>query len=278
MPPREFQFEIDGADGEPIRGDLRLPRDGPPGPLLLICHGFKGFKDWGFFPHLSRSLADRGVPNAIFNFSHCGVAEDGEAFSRLDLFEKGTWGKELFDLQAVMAAASSGKLPEAEAYDGESFLLLGHSRGGGVVILTAAREPKVRRVATMASISHVDRFSDEVKQKWKREGVISIWNMRTKQEMPMDVAFLEDLEENREVYSVEKAAGSLEVPLLVLHGGADSSVPVEEAHDIASWAPGDLVKKVIIPECDHVLGSGHPFPGTNPTLEEGIRILAGFFL
>ena len=275
-PVPEVPFQLEGAQGIPIHGVLRLAPDRAPRPLLLICHGFKGFKDWGFFPYLSRSLAELGIPNGIFNFSHSGVEGDGETFSRLDLFRKNTWEKELFDLRAVMGAAARGDLPEPGAYDGSALRLLGHSRGGGVALLGAAGEPWVERVATIAAISHGDRFSDEVKRKWRRDGVVTIWNLRTRQEMPMDLCFLEDFEENREAYSIEMAARSLRVPLLVIHGESDDSVPVAEGREIASWVGEGGVETEIIPDCNHVLNSGHPFPGIQPTLERAIQAIANF--
>ena len=41
-------------------------------------HGFKGFKDWGFFPHLADRLARAGLVAVSFNFSGSGVGPDGE--------------------------------------------------------------------------------------------------------------------------------------------------------------------------------------------------------
>ncbi|MCZ6691749.1 MAG: prolyl oligopeptidase family serine peptidase [Planctomycetota bacterium] len=274
--PDEYPFEIEGSDREPIRGEIRLPTGAGPRPLLVICHGFKGFKDWGFFPYLGRRLAERGIPNLIFNFSHSGIGADGKDFSRLDLFAKNTWARELSDLKSVMDAASEGKLPEPDRYDASSFHLLGHSRGGGVVILGAARDARVRQVAAIASISHVDRFSDEVKKKWREAGVIKIQNMRTNQEMPMDISFLEDIEGNRDAYSIRRATTALAVPLLLIHGEKDESVRPAEAEEIASWADPERLEMVILPDCNHVLNSKHPFPGPNPTLDHAIDILSDF--
>ena len=49
-----MQFTIDSREGLPIRGDLDAPDEARA--LVVIVHGFKGFKDWGFFPWLADHL------------------------------------------------------------------------------------------------------------------------------------------------------------------------------------------------------------------------------
>ena len=129
-------FEIAGAEGEVIRGNVHLPSHDPGGklPVLLVLHGFKGYKDYGFFPYLTQSLADVGLVAIRLNFSHNGIDNDFSTFGRPDLFERDSWGKQLFDVQAVIAALPT--LPHADRMDSQKLAVLGHSRGGGVVLLT----------------------------------------------------------------------------------------------------------------------------------------------
>ena len=42
-------------------------------PAVVICHGFKGFMEWGFFPHLATLLAERGYVAIRFNLSSTGM-------------------------------------------------------------------------------------------------------------------------------------------------------------------------------------------------------------
>ena len=106
-------FQLAGASGALIRGNLHLPVAGAAGrqPLLLVLHGFKGYQDYGFFPHLTQQLANAGFAAARFNFSHSGMDEDITTFGRPDLFEQDTWSKQLDDVQAVLAAAEVGRTP-----------------------------------------------------------------------------------------------------------------------------------------------------------------------
>ena len=44
------RVELTGADGGPLRGEVRTVQDGAGRPPVVICHGFKGSKDWVFPP------------------------------------------------------------------------------------------------------------------------------------------------------------------------------------------------------------------------------------
>jgi len=83
-----MQFTIDSDEGLPIRGNL----DAPPNPraLAVVVHGFKGYKDWGFFPWVAETLCDHHLAVCRFNMSRSGVGESLDAFDRLDLFRDDT--------------------------------------------------------------------------------------------------------------------------------------------------------------------------------------------
>ena len=42
-------------------------------PTVIICHGFKGFMEWGFFPPLAELLVERGFTVIRFNYSGSGM-------------------------------------------------------------------------------------------------------------------------------------------------------------------------------------------------------------
>ena len=72
---------------------------------MVIVHGFKGFKDWGFFPWLAQRLMQHRLAVCRFNMSRSGIGEDPETFDRLDLFEHDTYSTQLADLRAVVRHA-----------------------------------------------------------------------------------------------------------------------------------------------------------------------------
>ena len=83
-------FALKSPLGEPIRGDLRLPDGDGPFPVVVVCHGFKGFKDWGFHPWLGERLAGAGFAAAHFDFSRNGVRGGVPDITDLDAFRRNT--------------------------------------------------------------------------------------------------------------------------------------------------------------------------------------------
>ena len=54
---RHDRVETTPPHGDVIRADIRSPTGRDPRTAIVVAHGFKGFKDWGFFPLLSDRLA-----------------------------------------------------------------------------------------------------------------------------------------------------------------------------------------------------------------------------
>ncbi|HSG80683.1 MAG TPA: alpha/beta fold hydrolase [Gemmatimonadota bacterium] len=276
MSIRHWRFELSGQDGNPIRGDVRITSEPRPGAAIIICHGFKGFKDWGFFPYVSEQLAARtGYPVVAFNFSGNGVGADLLNFTELDKFEANTFSKELADLQAVLNALSAGRLQGAGAR--RRFGLLGHSRGGVSTIVTGAEDERVGAVVTWNAVAYLDRWSDEKKAEWRRERRIEILNARTKQMMPLGIGLLEDYEHNAERFHLEKAASRLQAPYLIVHGTADESVSVDDGHRLAAAAPEDRSRFALIEGGGHTFAAVHPFQGTTDHLTQVIQLTADWF-
>src|SRR5262245_41803301 len=221
-------FELQTADGAPIRGDVRWPDVPGPRPAVVVCHGFKGFKDWGFFPWLGERLADAGFVAVRFNFSGSGIGSDPLEFTELDRFAADTVSQQVDDLGTVLDALSAGRLAPGGATSGP-IAVLGHSRGGGVAILRAREDARIDAVVTWAGVATFQRWSQDERCAWRAQGRAEFPNTRTGQIMRVDATFLDDLERNAGRLDVLRAAAELEVPLLVVHGGSDTSVPPSEA-------------------------------------------------
>jgi uncharacterized protein len=241
------QFRIDSAEGLPIHGNLEIPERARA--LVVVAHGFKGFKDWGFFPWLAERLCDSRFAVCRFNMSRSGIGDDPETFGRLDLFEHDTYSTQVDDL-ALVARYAQGRVPDLPLF------LVGHSRGGGVALLAASRLDFVQGIVTWSAISHVDRWDEETIRKWRTDGHLDAVNARTKQVMRMSTRILDDYEANRERLQILEAARSLTAPLLVVHGEKDESVPVAEAHAIHAAAPDATL--AVIRNASHTYNAIHP--------------------
>lgn len=261
-----FRIRAPGAD---LRGDAWIPEGPTPGAAIVVCHGFKGFKDWGFFPYVSEALAERtGTRVVSFNFEGSGVRESTEEFDDLPAFARNTFTKELIDLEIVLDGLAAGRMGELEVPAATRFGLFGHSRGGATVILKAAVRRQVRAVATWASIASVERYSSYAEQ-WETGVAVHIHNSRTGQDMPLERHILDDLRANATRLDVLAAATSLSIPWAIVHGDDDESVPFMDAEALAA-ASGEGGRLVRIEAAGHGFGAGHPFEGPTPELERAI--------
>lgn len=44
---REIPFSVEAERGDAVDCDVRFVDGGEAKPVVVFCHGFKGFKDWG---------------------------------------------------------------------------------------------------------------------------------------------------------------------------------------------------------------------------------------
>lgn len=271
------RFTFTASDGELLYGDVRHPEGAERSPAVVIAHGFKGFKDWGFFPYVAESFARRGYYVVNFNFSHNGVQGDGQEFTRLDKFAENTFSREVRELREIIAALVAGTLPGADSADIDRIATLGHSRGGGIVLLEAVNDPHVKMVGTWASVSRFERYTDGQKDRWRRDGYLEISNARTGQLMRLNISLLDDLEANADRLNVEAAAARLGRPLLIVHGEVDVSVEISNGERLAAVAYPEQTAFVRIPKTGHTFGAVHPFTEPTTAIEGAIEETDNFF-
>jgi alpha-beta hydrolase superfamily lysophospholipase len=260
-------FTIPSAENLPIRGDFDSVEN--PRALVVIVHGFKGFKNWGFFPWLAQRLAGHQLAVCRFNMSRSGIGEDPESFERLDLFERDTFSIELADLRVAVSHAQ-------ERFPGLPTILLGHSRGGGVALLGASEVPNLSAVVTWSPIAQCDHWDAVMRRDWDERGVTEVVNQRTKQVMRISRDVLDDFEANRERLNIVRAAESLRVPLLVIHGGRDESVPVAAGRLLAARAADASL--LVIGRAGHTFNAIHPLVHVPFELELAAEATAHFTL
>lgn len=271
------EFELsrtrpDSSSAQPfiVRGETYHP-DGDPVGTVVICHGFKGFAHWAFFPYLARSLAENGMRAITFDFSGNAVGADRENFTELEEFETNTLTQELADLDQVIAEARTRGWIEG------GFGLFGHSRGGGVAILHAGFDDDMKALVTWASISHVRRWSDEDVRIWREVGYTDIHNSRTGQNMRLGTALLDEVEAlEKKRLDIPAAARRIHVPWLIVHGDADETVPVREGEKLADLSPG-FGMLWTVEGGNHGFGAAHPVADPPPTLALVVRGTVGFF-
>lgn len=229
-------------------------------PVVIFCHGYKGFKDWGAWHLVAKEFAKAGFFFVKFNFSHNGgTIKQPIDFPDLEAFAKNNYNLELDDIDRLI-----NHLEETNAYHAiaelDNIFMIGHSRGGGVVLLKASENPKIKKVITWAGVSDFKvRFQEESEGfiQWQKEGIYYVENTRTKQQLPHYFQFYQDFKANEDRFNISKAVKNLQIPQLIVHGDQDQTVTIDEPNNIKRWNPKSNL--IIIKGADHVFGSSHPW-------------------
>lgn len=274
----KVSLKIKNKTGDDLITDFRFPESGTEKlPLVILCHGFKGFKDWGCFPYMMERIAEEGNFAVSFNFSYNGTGEndfDQSDFTRLDLFAENTFSRELDDLGSIIDHLFENK--DKYNYDKGNITLTGHSRGGGIAILKTAEDKRISKLVVLSSVCNFDRYSDTLKKKWKEVGYFEVINSRTNQMMRLNYTLIEDLVKNKERLDIQKAISEITVPVMIIHGAQDITVDYSNAEDLYSRSDKDKTKLFLIENTGHTFGAVQPFEGTTKALEEVLTLIEDF--
>nr|WP_188598591.1 alpha/beta fold hydrolase [Polaribacter pacificus] len=269
---------LKGPNHKPIVLDVFANQNKQPKPVLIFCHGYKGFKDWGAWNIMAKAFADAGFFFVKFNFSHNGgTVNQPIDFPDLEAFGNNNYTKELDDLKTVIDWVFTN--PEIqEELNVEELSLMGHSRGGGIVTIKAEEDTRVSKVISLAGVCDLAKrtaTSGNLDQ-WKKDGVKYVLNGRTKQNMPHFYQFYEDFLENETRLTIKRAVSNLQIPYLILHGTQDSSVLIDEAIQLHSWNPKSQFNR--IEKANHVFNTSHPWhePALSTQLAEVVKLSIAF--
>jgi uncharacterized protein len=237
---------------------------------VVICHGFKGFKDWGFFPYAADRLARAGFMAVSFNFSGSGVGVDGQSFSELERWGRQTVSGDLADLLTVVDHVAAAGAPWIG--------LLGHSRGGGTAVLHAGRDARVRALVTWAAVCRYLWWSEEEVAAWRRDGRLDVVNLRTGELLPLRRDLLDDLEAGETgALDIVAAASRLTIPWLIVHGDADESVPTDQARRLERAAERGHARLMLVEGAGHTFGIQHPWAGSSAAFDRVLEDTVAFF-
>ncbi|MEJ2112852.1 MAG: alpha/beta fold hydrolase [Flavobacteriaceae bacterium] len=270
---------IPGKHDKPILIDVHYTENDVHKPIVVFCHGYKGFKDWGAWNIMANYFAGVGFCFIKFNFSYNGGTVDQPIdFPDLEAFGNNNYTKELDDLESVIDWVTSN--PNiSKVGDTKNISLIGHSRGGGIATIKAEEDHRISNIISLAGVSdfkarfHLD--TNEFEQ-WKKAGVKYVENGRTKQQMPHFYQFYKDYEKNEKRLTIERAAKNLKIPHLIIHGDSDTSISVNEAFNLHKWNPNSKLK--IINGANHVFQTFHPWEkeGLSKELLEAVNTTISF--
>lgn len=247
-------------DKKPIVWDAFYESNKKQKPLVLFCHGYKGFKDWGAWNLMAEAFKKAGLFFVKFNFSHNGgTMESPVDFPDLKAFSENNYSKELDDLDSILNFLLSDKNSLIEEINTNEITLIGHSRGGGISIIKASEDSRITNLITWASVCDFAKRTATTGdlEEWKKNGVKYVLNGRTKQKMPHNYQFYEDFKANESRLHIESSEKKLKIPHMIIHSKDDPSVKYIEAQSLHLWNSKSIL--FTIKNSDHVFGAKHPW-------------------
>ncbi|KAJ3107689.1 hypothetical protein HDU96_007821 [Phlyctochytrium bullatum] len=221
--------------GKAILPTLEQIPDGKGQRIIILCHGMLAHKNSLFFPHLAESL----LPISTFRFDFGGTGESsGDPHP--------TYWDNAVDLEEVV--------DQFVLRNWRIHAIIGHSRGGNVVILYALKHPRVPRfIVNISARFEIDeglrtRFKDQL-EVIKEKGYFEIEvRKRTGVEKVKSYVKLADWEQlDKEVRQVQGLPRNLS--FLTCHGLSDTVVPPTDAAHFASRIPTHTLQ--LIRGADH---------------------------
>jgi pimeloyl-ACP methyl ester carboxylesterase len=274
---------LEKEGNKPILVDFFYNSNNNKMPVIIFCHGYKGYKDWGAWNLVAKEFANNNFFFLKFNFSHNGgTVENPIDFPDLNAFGNNNFTHELNDIERVLSFMSENT-EFSKNIDLTNIFLIGHSRGGGLCAIKASENKQIKGLITWAGVSNFKiRFnegSQEFKE-WKDKGVKYVENKRTKQQMPHFFQFYLDFKENEKRFNIQSAVQSLKIPFLVIHGDNDKSVLQNEGRDLHSWNKNS--KFFSVKNGTHTFSSMHPWQelklpkGLQSVTETSINFIKSF--
>ena len=251
-------LEIDGCNGRRISIDYRFKETQKSLIPIIYVHGFKGFKDWGASNLIADYFANLGFLFLKFNFSHNGVTiENPTDFTDLKAFGMNNYLIELKELGIVIDWLETSELN----IQFSKLAVIGHSRGGGIVLLRSAQDKRIKNTITWASLCDFEaRFPVDVSE-WKETGVQHVLNVRTMQMMPLYFQFYQTFINNKKILDISIQAEKIKQKVMIIHGADDHVVPLSDAEFLESKITKSTL--VLIKNTGHTFGIKHPFKMNN---------------
>ncbi len=277
----ESNFEVMNRRGDVIYATVTWPpsAEGAHLPLVFLLHGFKGFRNWGFFPIAAKHLADAGMLVVRLDFSQNGMRGTADRVMSTSDFAANTITRELEDVADLLnnlRTSDSELVALIRSRWNNVLQIVGHSRGGGIAQL-AGVEHEARKVVVWNSVGDWERWTPRQRSAWVESGIVEVENTRTGQMLQMNSTYLLDIEANRERLSLVAACRHLSDRLLFVHAEQDLTVPLREVQSLLRDAdvPASLT---VVSNTTHTFGMTHPTDRVTPAFVEALAYTTTFLL
>lgn len=227
------KVKIKNSKGENIAALISYP-EAQTDKLAILCPGYLDSKDYNGLLKLSEVLTNHGYTTV--RFDPTGVWESEGDISDYTITQY------LKDIKNVLEYMLNQK-------NYKHILLGGHSRGGQMSILYAARDSRISLVlAIMASSGPI---IGQRREEWEKNGIsISQRDLpdNRNEKIEFRVPFHHVLD--RDQYDAVKDVKKIKTPIILVAGELDDIVPPEDVKEIFDSA-NEPKKLIIIPDIGH---------------------------
>lgn len=237
-------FTLQNKDGLNLAVIEEFSEGKGPFPTVVLVHGYASGKN----AHSNQALVDRlhaqGIATVRFDFrGHYdseGKIEDVNISTGLE------------DLEAITKHVLADP-----RVDRERLGIYGSSYGGVVTEVFASRNPIFTCIVLKAPATDWNegrrlRLGDDVMREWRNRGVYTFTHQG--KEIPTPYSLVEDIAS----YDVYEETASIKVPVLIVHGDKDESVPLDQSKKLAE-AIGANARLIVYPGASHRFTTGDNF-------------------
>jgi len=201
------------SKGDKLCGILSNPQTNFNLPVIILCHGFTTSKNSPSYIKFEQIFNNKNI--ATFRFDLFGHGESEGDFENITISE------------GVDDILNAIKYSKKKGFS--KIGLVGSSFGGIASIMAASKTNDLFVLALKSPVSNYlereyrRRTKQEI-EKWKSEGFVIHMNSRG-EKRKLNYSFFEDYKNNNG-YEVAK---KIKIPVLIVHGDQDKSIPVEQS-------------------------------------------------
>jgi dienelactone hydrolase len=227
--------------GETLLGVLHVPAGPGPHPVVVLLHGFPGHER---NLDLAQALRRAGYASLVFHYR--GSWGVGGSYS---------WTHVLEDATRVTTAVREPEFAAAHRLDRERLAVAGHSAGGFAALMTAAADPSIAAVASVAGFDFGRAAADCRNDPGRRAWYLELFGDVSPLRGTGAEALLAEMEAAGDSWSLAGLAGRLADRAVLLIGtGRDDVTPAPVHHEpVVSAYRAHPVERLE----DHVLPTDH---------------------
>lgn len=244
----EKAVSFKNSKGQRLLGILHIPETSGKHPAVICCHGFAGDKigKYRLRVRLARSLCEKGF--VVFRFDFSGHGDSEGELDDISVVQ------ELDDLECAIKF-----LKKQPAVDTKRIGAVGHSLGGEIVILEAAKNhfdhgrkafedippqnPEIKAIVLFAPVADYRKFAPDHMESFE---AAEKYGFAERASHKIKKRYFDEMKQFRPLDEISK----ISAPVLVIHGDADDRVDISGSKELVRKANAPK-KLVVIPGADH---------------------------